>query len=495
MQTVIVEISKYAILLFFLLFTITGFRAIGRNKGKLFWIQRMYLFCVHFLAFLTLFIQTEEEKYLIFYGIQVLFILVMMLIYDIVYPKMSKLIVNNMFMLLCVGFVMISRITFSRAVKQFVIVAVSCVISLFIPVFIKKMRWLSRPVWFYAIAGIVFLAVMKLAGSITYGASISFTVAGITIQPVEFVKIIFVFFLAAFLSKRHDFRSVVLVSIVSAVHVLLLVWAKELGGALIFCVVYLALVYISTRQPAYFIGGMIGGSGAAFVAYHLFHHVRVRVQTWSTPFSVIRNDTSQISQSLFAIGTGGWFGMGLMEGIPNTIPVASEDFIFSAITEELGLCFSLCMILICLSTFIMFINIATKIREPFYKLLAAGFGIEYIFQVFLTIGGGTKFIPLTGVTLPLISYGGSSVLCTLVVFHVIQGIYVLKQAEGGEPQEEACDDEEADSQTAYAQDGYEDEDAYYDDEDYDEAYYDDEETYYVEDDDYRLDIPEEYFKK
>lgn len=209
--------------------------------------------------------------------------------------------------------------------------------------------------------------------------------------------------------------------------------------------------------------------------------------------------------------------MGLMEGIPNTIPVASEDFIFAAITEELGLCFSLCLILICLSTFIMFINIATKIREPFYKLLAAGFGIEYIFQVFLTIGGGTKFIPLTGVTLPLVSYGGSSVLCTLVVFHVIQGIYVLKQAESKESEEEYYEDEEPDQETAYAEDEYYDEedeeyydddryydeDEYYEDDEYydeeDDEYYDDVEDYdedeYYDDDDYRLDIPEEYFKK
>lgn len=494
MQTVIIELSKYAILLCFLMFTITGFRAIGKHKGKLFWVQRGFLFCVHFLAFLVLYIQTNEMKYLIFYGVQAVFILIMIIIYDVVYPKMSKLIVNNMFMFLAVGSIMISRITFSRAVKQFVIAAAACVISLFIPVFIKKMRWLSRPVWLYAIVGIGFLAVMKLTGIVTYGASISFTIAGITVQPVEFVKIIFVFFLASFLAKRHDFKSIILVSVVSAVHVLLLVWSRELGGALIFCVVYLALVYISTRQPIYFFGGLIGGSAAAVVAYNLFNHVRVRVQTWTTPFSVIKHDTSQISQSLFAIGTGGWFGMGLMEGIPNTIPVASEDFIFAAITEELGMFFSLCLILICLSTFIMFVNIATKIREPFYKLLAVGFGIEYIFQVFLTIGGGTKFIPLTGVTLPLVSYGGSSVLCTIVVFHVIQGIYVLKQAESAE--EEHGADEYYDEEGYYEDDEYYDEE-YYDDEyddEYDEDDYYDEDEYY-DDDDYRVEIPEHFFKK
>lgn len=476
MQNVIIELSKYAILLSFLLFTITGFTAIGKSRGKMFAVQRVFLYFVHFLGFLTMYIQTKEIKYLVFYVTQVIFFIVMMILYELLYPQMSRLIINNMFMLLAVGLIMISRITFSKSVKQFIIAAVACVLSLFIPVFIKKMKWLSKPVWLYAIVGVALLAAMKLAGIITYGASITFTIAGITIQPVEFVKIIFVFFLASFLSKRHDFKSIMLVSVLAAVHVLLMVWSRELGGALIFCVVYLALIYVATGQPLYFLGGLLGGSGAAVIAYYLFNHVRVRVQTWTTPFSVIRNDTSQISQGLFAMGTGGWFGLGLMEGIPNTIPVAAEDMIFAAITEELGLFFSLCIILICLSTFIMFINIATKIREPFYKLLATGFGIEYIFQVFLTIGGGTKFIPLTGVTLPLMSYGGSSVLCSIVVFHIIQGIYVLKQAEPREEHpeeyEDTIRDDEADAY--YENDEYGDNEYYEDGEYEDDEYYDDE---------------------
>ena len=341
-----------------------------------------------------------------------------------------------MCMLLVIGGFMLARLSFAKAVKQYIIVVASLVISMIVPVIIRKCRFLSKLTWVYAAVGIVFLAAMKLAGTITYGASITFTVAGITLQPVEFVKILFVFFLAAYLSRRHEFKDLIIVSVISAVHVLLLVWAKELGGALILFVVYLALIYIASHQPLYVLAGLGGGGAAAFVAYHLFNHVRDRVQTWSTPFSVIKNDTSQISQSLFAIGTGGWFGLGLLGGIPQKIPVSDEDLIFSAITEELGLLFSTCLILVCLSTFIMFINIATRIKRPFYKLLAVGFGIEYIFQVFLTIGGGTKFIPLTGVTLPLISYGGSSALCTLVIFAIIQGIYILRQDEGESDEED-----------------------------------------------------------
>jgi len=106
------------------------------------------------------------------------------------------------------------------------------------------------------------------------------------------------------------------------------------------------------------------------------------------------------------------------------------DFVFSAVAEELGIIFSMCLILICLSCFIMFMNIAIKLQNEFYRLIAFGLGITYIFQVFLTIGGGTKFIPMTGVTLPFISYGGSSIFTSLIMFFIIEGLHIIRQDEG-----------------------------------------------------------------
>lgn len=450
MVTVITELSKYVIIFFFAFYVISGFLGMGLRKKGLFVYQKVFLFLIQALAYLTLYLKSGEEKYIITYGCQLALMIVLMGAYRVLYPKMSVLIINNMCMLLTVGGIMLSRLSFAKGMKQFAIVTVSSLICMFVPVIIRKCTFLSHFTWVYALAGILLLALMKAAGIITYGANINFRVGGISIQPVEFVKIFFVFFLAAYLSRKHEFRDVLVVSVVAALHVLLLVWCRELGGALILFVTYVALLYVASHK--YGLLGIAGGSGAAFVAYHLFRHVRVRVQTWSTPFSVIRNDTSQISQSLFAIGTGGWFGLGLMGGVPEKIPVVDEDLIFSAITEELGMTFAICLILLCLSTFIMFINIATKIQRPFYKMLAVGFGVEYGFQVILTIGGGTKFIPLTGVTLPLVSYGGSSVFCTLLIFAIIQGIYVMRQDEG-EPFE--YEDEYEYGDEWYDEDGYE----------------------------------------
>lgn len=227
----------------------------------------------------------------------------------------------------------------------------------------------------------------------------------------------------------RSFKNVVITTVIAAVHVLILVASTDLGAALIIFVVYLTMLYVAARQPFYMAAGLAAGSAASVAAYHMFGHVRTRVLAWKDPFAAYDNGGYQVAQSLFAIGTGGWLGMGLCQGQPDTIPVAAEDFIFSAIAEELGIVFALCVTLICLSCYVMFLNIAMQLRDQFYKLVALGLGTCYIFQVFLTIGGVTKFIPSTGVTLPLVSYGGSSLLSTLIMFAIIQGLYILREDE------------------------------------------------------------------
>ena len=198
---------------------------------------------------------------------------------------------------------------------------------------------------------------------------------------------------------------------------------------IIIFIVYLVMLYVATRQPLYVIAGLSAGSVASVIAYKLFNHVRVRVLAWQDPFAAYDTGGYQVAHSLFAIGTGSWFGMGLLKGNPTAIPFVDADFIFSSICEELGVIFGICLILICVSCFVMMMYISTRIFDRFYQLIVYGIGIMYIFQIFLTVGGGIKFIPLTGVTLPFISYGGSSVMTTMIMFFIIQGIYIRLQKE------------------------------------------------------------------
>ena len=366
-----------------------------------------------------------DFRVILFYIEMMIFFAAIQILYRIIYQNASLLLLNNMCMLLSVGFIMLCRLSLPSATKQLLIVAAGSAVSLVIPVMIRIMKFLKDLTWAYAGIGIVLLAAVLVLASTSYGAKLSL----MGIQPSEVIKITFVFFMASLLCTKVDFRKVVLATIVAVIHVGILVLSRDLGSAVIFFVTYLVLIYVATRNPSYLFLGLGGGCVGSVIAYHLFGHVRQRVSAWKDPMAVYQNEGYQIVQSLFAIGTGGWFGMGLCQGSPEKIPVVKNDFIFSAICEELGGIFAICLILVCTSFFLMIVTIALKIRNPFYKLIALGLGTEYAFQVFLTIGGATKFIPMTGVTLPLVSYGGSSVMCTILMLAIIQGLYILREDE------------------------------------------------------------------
>ena len=188
------------------------------------------------------------------------------------------------------------------------------------------------------------------------------------------------------------------------------------------------MIFVSSRNYLYLLLGIGGGCGASFLAFHLFTHVRTRVLAWSDPWSYIDNKGYQITQSLFAIGSGSWFGMGLYKGVPDDIPFVETDFIFSSICEEFGTVFGILLILVIISCFMMMIRISLSTQNKFYRLTAFGYAVLYIFQVFLTVGGGIKFIPLTGVTLPLISYGGSSLVSVMIMFFLLHSIHMQSQS-------------------------------------------------------------------
>lgn len=433
MVNVIVELSKYIMIILMAVYTFSCFSVFAQvyeeDKKWILIRQNVLMFLIQFIAYMVMYLQTDEKKLVLFYLAQVVLLIAVLVLYRVLYPKVSRLIVNNMCMLLCIGFIMITRLTYSKAVKQFIFAVIGTVIGLIVPVLIRKLSFLKDWGYIYAGVGILALGAVAVLGQLSDGAKLGFTIAGFGIQPSEFVKILFVFYVAASLNKSTEFKNVVITTAVAAAHVLILVLSTDLGAALIMFVVYLVMLYVATRNPFYAIAGVGGGSVAAVIGYHLFSHIKVRVSAWQDPFASYSDGGYQVAQSLFAIGTGSWFGMGLYQGLPDSIPVAEEDFIFSAISEEMGLIFALCLILVCVSCYVMFLNIAMAIRNQFYKLIALGLGTCYIFQVFLTIGGVTKFIPSTGVTLPLVSYGGSSMLSTMIMFGIIQGLYILREDE------------------------------------------------------------------
>lgn len=433
MTNLVVEVSRYLIILLIAIYTYYNFRFFSMKEeyGRNFVCKRQLIcmFMLHFLANLVIVLHTKSEILMLFYGVQVLFFLCYIFLYRFFYRNVSRLLLNNVCMLLCTSFIILTRLNPEGAMRQFVIVAVSAAVTWIIPFVIDRVWQLAKIPWVYGIIGIVLLAVVCAAGNTSFGAQLFLTIGGISMQPSEFVKISFVFFVATMFYRSTEFKNVAVTTAAAAAHVLILVMSKDLGSALIYFVTYLMMLFAATSNWFYLAGGTLAGSGAAVIAYKLFAHVRRRVEAWRDPWSDIDDKGYQIAQSLFAMGTGGWFGMGLYQGMPEKIPVVDKDFVFAAIAEELGAVYAICILFICVGCFLQFMIIAMKMQAMFYKLIAFGLGIMYITQVFLTVGGVLKFIPSTGVTLPFVSHGGSSIFSTFILFNIIQGLYILKRGE------------------------------------------------------------------
>ena len=470
-------LSKYIILILMCFYTLESLFSLIKKKHRdgILIRQEVDLFLIQFVAFLTLTLRTGELEYLFFYAFLQIILICLIVLSQMIYPDINREISNHMAMLLGIGFIILARLNFDKAVKQLIIAAVSIIIAFFIPTIIRNFKMLKHLKWAYASVGISALAMVLILGQVTNGSKISYSIAGITIQPSEFVKIIFVFCIAGMLYRRKNFINYLISALVAATHVMILVLSKDLGSALIFFVTYMAMLLVASKNYLYLLLGLSAGSGAAVVAYQIFTHVQVRVQAFLDPFSVIDKEGYQITQSLFAIACGGFFGTGLKKGVPENIPFVESDFIFSAVSEEFGVFFAICLLLICVFSFLLFMQTAMKVQDNFYRLVSVGIGVMYIFQVFLTVGGGIKFIPLTGVTLPFVSYGGSSIFVSIITFTILQGISLIVADEN----EQEDEDEDSDFDEDDSED--EEDDSELDEDDNDE--YDDEDEDEDEDDD------------
>ena len=437
MVNLLTQSARYVLAILMALYAMKCFTVFRKkydyDRGSVYTTQNVLMFMIHFICYLLIYLHTEDIEVIVFYLAQVVLFATTLIVYGIFYRRASRLLINNMCFLMMIGFMMLTRLddADSPAIRQFFIAVAAVVISLFIPVIIEKGAFLKKLGIAYGILGVLLIISVYIpgVGVERYGATGWIQIGPIGLQPSELAKIVFVFFVAAMLYNKPSFKRIVVVTACAAAFVLILVVSRDLGAALIFFMVYIVMLFIASGKARYVVLGLAGASAAAAVAYKLFTHVQTRVYAWLHPWGDMQNRTYQISQSLFAIGTGGWFGLGLYNGIPDTIPVGASDFIFAAIVEEMGALFGICLLLVYISCFIMFINISLQITDTFYKLLSIGLSVAYGVQVILCVGGVVKFIPHTGVTLPLISYGGSSILATIIVFAVIQGLYLLKQRE------------------------------------------------------------------
>lgn len=254
---------------------------------------------------------------------------------------------------------------------------------------------------------------------------------GIYFQPVELLKPMIAIFFAAYLDEKREllagarldvgpfrlppFQYLAPLVAVWGVSLLLLVRQNDLGSALLFLGIFLAMIYVGTSRAVYPITGVAMFATGAFLAFHLFPHVRNRTEVWLDPWAHSAGSGFQLVQGLIALAVGGVGGQGLGQGDPTSVPVVTTDFILAAIGEELGLAGIAC--LLALLVFLIFrgLSVATRSRDGFRKLLAAGLMSTLAIQTIVIVGGTTRLMPLTGVPLPFLSYGGSAALANYLI--------------------------------------------------------------------------------
>ena len=305
-------------------------------------------------------------------------------------------------------------------------------------VFLRDYRVLARYKYLLGFAG-VFLLLLPATplGVEVNGAQLWLRVGSYSFQPGELAKICLVIFFAAYLAERKELLAIANRK-VGPLHVpdpkhfgpLLLMWGvsllamfylKDLGSSLLFFSIFLVMIYIATARIVYMAFGTVLFALGAAIGYSIFNHVQVRVQTWLDPFNpqFIQDEAYQLSQSLFAFATGGLFGTGWGQGRPDIIPAAETDFIFAVIGEELGLMGTAAVIVSFLLLMARGFRIALSCRSDFGQLLASGLTAIFAIQTFIILGGVTRVLPLTGITLPFMSFGGSSILSNFVLWAVL----------------------------------------------------------------------------
>jgi peptidoglycan glycosyltransferase len=339
-----------------------------------------------------------------------------------------------------IGFVVISRLDRDLARNQAAWTAAGVAAFIITLALVRRIRTLERYRYTFLFIGIiaVLLPLVPKLGKEINGARLWVGIGPLNFQPGEAAKVLLVIFFAAYLVDKREllasgtrkFGRLILpdpkhlgpLLLVWGISILIMVRQKDLGSALLFFTVFSTMLYIATDRVSYLVIGGVLFIGGATIAYQLFDHVQTRVSTWIDPWPVADGKGFQIVQSMFAFGTGGLSGTGLGLGNPQQIPNAATDFVFSAIGEELGLIGAVAVLSAILLLVGSSFNIAIKTPRPFSKLFAGGLATILGVQSFIIIAGTTRVIPLTGITLPFVSYGGSSLVANFVILALLMRI-------------------------------------------------------------------------
>lgn len=323
-------------------------------------------------------------------------------------------------MLSVIGIAMIYRVNSALAIRQVLWFIFGVALYSGIVIILPDLKRFAKLRYLYMILTLAFVSMAMFFGTEINGAKNWVFIRGFSFQPSEFGKIFFVLYLASALRTYRGIKSLFEPMILVAVTLGFMVLQKDLGSALIFGSIALAMAYVATNNFKYILAALGIGALGATASYFIFDHVKVRVSMWMDPFKDPHGFGYQIIQGLYAIASGGLLGRGLFQGSPSLIPVRESDYIFAILAEEFGIIFTIGILIIYFLMFYRSIRVALKVRSVFSSLLTVGFSIMIAMQAIVIVGGVLNVIPLTGITLPLISYGGTSMLTVFFALGIIQ---------------------------------------------------------------------------
>jgi cell division protein FtsW (lipid II flippase) len=348
------------------------------------------------------------------------------------------------------GFAMIFRLDGALAAEQATWIGVGLLAFVGTLVLIHDHRQLDAYTYTIGLVGLVLLLLPILPGigREINGARLWVDIGPVTFQPSELGKVLIVVFLASYLNEKRELLAVATGGVApfrlpSAKHLgpLLVAWGaslvvlfveKDLGASLLYFAIFVVMLWVATARFAYLAIGAVMFATGAWLGYTVFEHVRLRVAAWLHALdpNMVTGDGYQLAQAEFGMATGGLVGAGLGRGSPGIIPYASTDFIFAAIGEELGLLGTAAVLLLFVVLVGKGLTVAIRCQDGFGKLLATGLSAILAVQTFVIVGGVTRVIPLTGVTLPFVSYGGSSLVSNYILLALLVRVSSAAGARG-----------------------------------------------------------------
>ena len=409
-----------------------GARRFSGNPGVTTWIIALATACFEGLGMLLTF-STADEAHKVPFAVVSLVMVILGLVSTLKFPRwfsMDPLMMGLTNFLCGTGVLLLCTVSPDRGIRQCIFYVAGLVIMVVFSMVVDRVRRFRGLTLVSMVLGIVALTLPLIFGQWVFGAKNWLPVfGGFSIQPSEFVKLSLILSLAYYFSSHRTLLQMLPAILFTGACLLLLMLQRDLGTALIYYLTALIMFFVASGNLLLTALGLGGGVGAALLGYRMFAHVKVRVAMWRNPWSDPMGGGYQIIQALLAIGSGGLYGMGLGQGTPGKIPAYYNDFIFAVACEQMGQVFGIALLLIYVLLFARGISASLNCRHSMNMLLGCGTVAALSIQTLMITAGVIKLIPITGVTMPFLSYGGSSYVTCMAMVGILQGVYAINHRE------------------------------------------------------------------